>query len=152
MGHASDAFAGADLAEPSGPVEREAAGVLGEDARLDGPDPGVLGRGDERVEEQAADATALGVGVDVDGVFDDAGVDAAVGDAGGGRPAEDLAGVTDCDEPLIGELVGVEPLPGGWLGLEGGVSGGDAGGVDAFDGPLSAVSPVCAMRTALMPV
>jgi hypothetical protein len=44
----ADAFPGPDHTEPGGPVQGHAGGVLREDARLDGPDPGGLGRGDQR--------------------------------------------------------------------------------------------------------
>jgi hypothetical protein len=59
-------------------VQGEAGGVLGEDPGLDGPDPGGLGRLHVGDEQGGADATAAGVGVDVDGVLDHSGVDAAV--------------------------------------------------------------------------
>jgi hypothetical protein len=87
----ADALAGADGAEPGGPVQGEAGGVLREDAGLDGPDPGGLGGGDQHVQEPAAGAAAAGGGVDVDGVLDHPGVDAATGDGRGGYPPGDLA-------------------------------------------------------------
>jgi hypothetical protein len=58
-GVAADAFADADGAEAGGVVQGEAGGVLGEDTGLDGPDPGCLGGGDQRVKQGPADATAL---------------------------------------------------------------------------------------------
>src|SRR5258705_13466424 len=85
----ADAFPDPDDAEPGRPVQGEAGGVLREDAGLDGPDPGGLGGGDQRVQEPAAGALAAGGGVDVDGVLDDPGVDAAPGHGRGGHPPSD---------------------------------------------------------------
>ena len=75
----ADAFPDPDDAEPGRPVQGEAGGVLREDAGLDGPDPGGLGGGDQRVQEPAAGAAASGSGVNVDRVLDHPGVDAAAG-------------------------------------------------------------------------
>jgi hypothetical protein len=70
----ADLFAYAYGAEPGRAVQRETGRVLREDRGLDGPDPGRLGRSDQGIEQGSADAEALRVGMDVDGVFDDAGV------------------------------------------------------------------------------
>jgi hypothetical protein len=87
----ADAFPDADDAEPGRPVHGQAGRVLREDAGLDSPDPGGLGRGDQRLQEPAADAAAAGGGVDVDGMLDDPGVHAAAGHGRGGDPPGDLA-------------------------------------------------------------
>src|SRR4051812_47681308 len=84
---AADAVADADGTEPGLGVQPEAGGVLGEDAGLNGPDTGGLGRADQRPEQRGGDAPALVVGVDVDGVLDNARVDAPVGDGRGGDPS-----------------------------------------------------------------
>jgi hypothetical protein len=55
--------------------------------------------------------------VDVDGVFDDPGVDASAGHGGGGHPAEDPAG-GDGDVPVEREIGPGERVPGGGGGLE----------------------------------
>jgi hypothetical protein len=73
----ADPFPGADEAKPGRPVQGQAGDVLREDPGLDGPDPSGLGGGDQRVQEPAADAPAAGGGVDVDGVLDHPGIDAA---------------------------------------------------------------------------
>ena len=88
---AADAFAGPDHAEPGRLVQGQAGGVFGEDAGLDGPDPGRLSRGDQRAQEQAADAAAAGGGVDIDRVLDHPGVDAAAGHGRSGHPPGDPA-------------------------------------------------------------
>src|SRR5690606_35572524 len=85
---AAQALAGADGAEACLGVEPEAAGVLGEDAGLDGPDAVGFGSGDERGQQRGSDAPAAGMRADVDAVLDDSGVAAAVGDGRGGDPAE----------------------------------------------------------------
>ena len=64
----ADAFPYPDDTEPGGPVQGEAGGVLGEDARLDGPDPGRLGGGDQSVQQPAPGALAAGTRVDIDGM------------------------------------------------------------------------------------
>jgi len=87
----ADAFPGADDAEPGDPVQGQAGGVLGEDAGLDGPDPGGLSRGDQRLQEPPADAAAAGGGADIDRVLDHPGVHAAAGYGRGGDPPGDLA-------------------------------------------------------------
>ena len=61
----ADTFPCPDDAEPGGPVQGHAGGVLREDAGLDGPDPGRLGRDDQGLQQPAADALAAGGGVDV---------------------------------------------------------------------------------------
>ena len=65
-------LAAADDAEPGTLVQAEARLVLGEDARLDRPDAGGLGRRDERIEQGATDAAPARLGGDVDAVLDDA--------------------------------------------------------------------------------
>lgn len=76
----SDALTSADDSESNSFVQNEAGGVLGEDARLEGPDPSRLRCRDQRVEQGAADASVPVVGVDVDAVLGDASVDEAVRD------------------------------------------------------------------------
>ena len=116
----ADAFPGPHDAEPGGPVQGQAGGVLREDAGLDGPDPGVLGGGDQGIQERAADAPAASAGVDIDRVFDHSGVDAAAGYGRGGHPAGDLAR-RGRDEPVAGQLDRGEGRPAGRAGLEGSV-------------------------------
>lgn len=72
--------AGDPLPPPDDPeagvlVQAQAGGVLGEDAGLDHPVAGVLGRGDEALEQLSADAVTALVGVDVDGVLHHAPID-----------------------------------------------------------------------------
>jgi hypothetical protein len=125
----ADAFPGADDAEPGGPVQGQASRVLREDAGLDGPDPGCLGRGDQRLQEPAADAVAAGVGVDVDGMLHHPGVDAAAGHGRGGHPPGDLA-ASGRDEPVGGQPGRGELRPARRAGLEGSVPFLDPGLVD----------------------
>jgi hypothetical protein len=129
----ADAFPGPDDAEPGGLVQGQAGGVLREDAGLDGPDPGGLGGGDERVQEPAAGALAAGSGVDVDGMLDDPGVDTSVGDGRGGHPPADLA-CRGRDEPVGGQPGRGEGRPVRRAGLEGGVALVDPGLVDREHG------------------
>jgi hypothetical protein len=98
----ADAFPGTDDAEPRRFVQGQAGRVLREDPRLDGPDPGGLGRGDQRIQKLAGVAPAAGGGVDVDRVLDDSGVDAAAGHGRGGHPPGDLA-CLGRDEPVGGQ-------------------------------------------------
>ena len=97
----TDALPGADDAEPGAPVQGQAGGIFREDAGLDGPDPGGLGGSDQRVQEPTAGAPAADGGVDVDGVLDHPGVDAAAGDGRGGDPPSDLSS-GGRDEPVSG--------------------------------------------------
>jgi len=129
----ADALAGADGAEPGGPVQGQAGGVLREDPGLDGPDPGRLGGGDQRVQELAAGAAPADGGVNVDRVLDDPGVDAAAGDGRGGDPPGDLSPF-DRDEPVSGQPGRGEGRPVRRAGLEGGVAFLDPGLVDRQDG------------------
>jgi hypothetical protein len=46
----ADALASADFAEPGCAVECGTGDILGKDAGLNGPDAGIRGRGDKRVE------------------------------------------------------------------------------------------------------
>jgi hypothetical protein len=117
----ADALAGADGAEPGGPVQGQAGGVLREDPGLDGPDPGGLGGGDQRIQEPAAGAPVAGGGVDVDGVLDHSGVDAAAGDGRGGYPPGDLS-AGGSDEPVSGQPGRSEGRPVRHRGFEGGVA------------------------------
>ena len=59
----ADTFPCPDDAEPGGQVQGHAGGVLREDAGLDGPDPGRLGRDDQGLQQPAADALAAARGV-----------------------------------------------------------------------------------------
>src|SRR5882762_419621 len=129
----ADAFPDPDDAEPGRPVQGQAGGVLREDAGLDGPDPGGLGGGDQRVQEPAADALAAGSGVDVDGVLDDPGVDAAAGGGRGGHPPGDLAR-RGRDEPVGGQPGRSEGRPVRRAGLEGRVALLDPGLIDRQEG------------------
>src|SRR5256886_12194100 len=126
------AHPGPDHAEPGGMVQGQAGGVLREDAGLDRPDPGRLSRGDQRAEEPTADAPAPGGGVDVDGVLDHPGVDAAAGYGRGGYPPGDLA-FSDRDVPVGGQPGRGEGRPVRRAGLEGGVALLDPGLVDRQD-------------------
>src|SRR5690349_8472410 len=114
----ADAFPGPDHAEPGRLVQGQAGGVFGEDAGLDGPDPGGFGRADQRVQELAADAASAGGGVDVDRVLDHPGVDAAVGHSRRGYPPGDPAS-RDRDEPVGGQPGRGEGRPVRHTGLEG---------------------------------
>jgi hypothetical protein len=129
----ADAFPGPDDAETGGLVQGHAGGVLGEDAGLDGPDPGGLGGGDQRVKEPTAGALATGSGVDVDGVLDDPGVYASARDGRGGYPPGDLAG-RGRDEPVGGQPGRGEGRPVRRAGLERGVPLLDPGPVDGEHG------------------
>src|SRR5690349_4123512 len=93
-------------------VQGQAGGVLGEDAGLDGPDPGGLGGGDQRVQERMADAVAAGAGMDVNRMFDNPGVDAAAGYSRGSHPARDLASCGG-DEPVTRQAGRGEVRPAG---------------------------------------
>jgi hypothetical protein len=78
---------------------------------------------DEGVEKRFADAAAACCGVDVDGVFDDAGVNASVGDGYGGRPAQDGGvAVVDGDKAMLRHALTIEVGPGGRSRLKGGVA------------------------------
>ena len=116
----ADAFPCPGDAEPGGPVQGHAGGVLREDAGLDGPDPGRLSRGDQRIQQPAADAPAAGAGVDVDGMLGDTGVDAAAGDGRGGHPPGYPAR-RGRDEPVGGQPGRGEGRPVRRAGLERGV-------------------------------
>jgi hypothetical protein len=129
----ADAFPGPDDAEPGGLVQGQAGGVLREDAGLDGPDPGGLGGGDQRVQEPAAGALAASRGVDVDGVLDDPVVDAAPGHRRGGYPPGDPAR-RGRDEPVGGQPGRGEGRPVRRTGLERGVALVDPGLVDREHG------------------
>ncbi len=78
----------ADPPEADPLVERQAGGVLGDDAREQGPVAGRLRGRDERLEQRPADAAAARVGRDVDALPGDAGVDLARRVAAERRPAE----------------------------------------------------------------
>lgn len=54
----ADAFPGSYDAEACGLMKCNAGRIFREDAGLNGPDPGCLSRGDEGVQELAADALA----------------------------------------------------------------------------------------------
>jgi hypothetical protein len=95
----ADAFPVSDNPEAAGFVEYEAGGVLGEDAGLDRPDARCLGGGDQLLEQGASDALAVSGGCDVDGMFDDSGVDTAAADRACCYPADDLSVVVDCQIP-----------------------------------------------------
>ena len=97
----ADAFPGPDHAEPGRLVQGQAGGVFGEDAGLDGPDPGGLGGGDQCVQEPAADAAAAGGGMNVDRVLDHTGVNAATGHSRRGHPPGESAS-RDRDEQVGG--------------------------------------------------
>jgi hypothetical protein len=125
----ADAFPGADDAEPGGPVQGQASRVLREDAGLDGPDPGCLGRGDQRLQKPAADAAAAGVGVDVDGMLHHPGVDAAAGHGRGGHPPGDPA-TGGGNVPVGGQPGRSEGRPARHRGFERGVTLLDPGLVD----------------------
>jgi hypothetical protein len=129
----ADAFPCPGDAEPGDPVQGHAGGVLREDAGLDGPDPGRLSRGDQRIQELTADAPAAGAGVDVDGMLDDTGVDAAAGDGRDGHPPGDMA-CRSRDEPVAGQPGRGEGRPVRRRGFEGGVALLDPGPVDAEHG------------------
>jgi hypothetical protein len=129
----ADAFPDADNAEPGGPVQGQAGRVLREDAGLDGPDPGGLGRGDQRLQEPAADAAAAGGGVDVDGMLDDPGVHAAAGHGRGGDPPGDRAAGRG-NVPVGGQPGRGEGRPVRRRGFERGVALLDPGLVDRQHG------------------
>jgi hypothetical protein len=103
----SDAFAGADDAEAGGFVDSETGGVFREDSGLNGPDACLVGRVDECGQQCSADALALGLWRRVDGVFDDAGVDATVADCDGGDPAENRAVAIEGDVRWSGRWAAV---------------------------------------------
>jgi hypothetical protein len=128
----ADALARSDDTETRLPMEREAGGVLGEDAGLDRSDPGGLGGFDQLAEQRGADAAAVCAGVDVHRVLDD-GVRAPVGDRYRGDPAEDPARGVEGDVTVHRQLGGVELVPAGSGGLEGGVAFVDAESVDLQD-------------------
>ncbi len=130
VAHPAEALAGADHPEPGGGVQREARSVLGEDPGLHRPDAAGPGGGQQGLKQRPPDATSARLGVDVDGVLDDTGVDASAGDGARCHPAEHGALGAERDEAVVGQVVGVELGPGGRGVLEGGVAGGDAGGVD----------------------
>ncbi len=73
----AQALARADDAEAAPLVQRDAGLVLGEDARLERPDPGALGRFDQCPQEASADALAASVLGHVDHLLRDAAVDVA---------------------------------------------------------------------------
>ena len=84
-------------------VQADTALVLGEHARLNRPDAGGFGGGDQRFEQAPADALAAGALGDVDTVLDHSLVAAATGDGADGGPADDLA-VPKRDEAMLGEM------------------------------------------------
>ena len=71
---AADLLPGADDAESSLLVEPQACLILGEDGRLDGPDPVGFGGTDQGIEQRGTNAAATCAGMDVDGVLDDTAV------------------------------------------------------------------------------
>src|SRR5262249_1347515 len=92
-----DALPTADDAEADPLVESEAGEVLGEDARLDRPDPAPVGAVDEGLHQRSTDPAPAGCGRDVDAVLGHACVARAPRDRHQRRPAEDVA-VVDGDE------------------------------------------------------
>ena len=66
VGHLADAAARAHELEAAALVQGDRGVVLGEDAGLERPEPGALGRLDQRPEQRAADAAPRERGVDVD--------------------------------------------------------------------------------------
>src|SRR5436190_5153486 len=99
-------LAAPDHAETAVPVQREAGGILGEDAGLDRPDPRLLGPGHELREQQPPDPAAAEPRGDVDAVLGDASVDAPVGDGRERRPADD-GPVAAGDETWIRHVGGI---------------------------------------------
>ena len=103
-------FPDADDPESGLGVQTQAGRIVGEDARLHCPDSGRIRRGEQRIEQSEADSAAGGRGVNVDRVFDHAGIGDALRRGHYGNPADDaLAG--DCDEPMISKPRTVERGP-----------------------------------------
>src|SRR3954447_22146410 len=128
----TEPLAAADDPETGSLMHAEARLVLREDAGLDRPDPGRLGRGDERLEQRPADAAAARLGSDVDAVLDHAAVDAAIRHRRDGDEAGDAA-VHDRDEPVRSEMPLVPALPRRHLRLERRVARRDPLRVDPSD-------------------
>jgi hypothetical protein len=117
---------GSDDPEAGALMQREAGGVLGEDAALDGPDVSPFRAVDQVLQQPGADVvTASGLG-DVDAIFDDAGVDASRRNRRRGNSACDLVAVGKGRKAMLGQVVGIEGGPIGSGGGEGGVAGVDA--------------------------
>ena len=131
-----DAFADAHGAEPRGAVQHEAGPVLREDRVLQRPQAVRVGGGDLLAQQRLPDASAAERGADVDRRLGDPGVAGALGHAGQRGPPRDLT--VDLGDPAVpGQPLRVQRGARGHLGLEGGVAGGDALGVDAPDrGPV----------------
>ena len=128
----ADPLAHADQPETAVEVEHERGAVLGEDACLQGPDPGALRFRDQMAEKRAAEAAAADVRVDVDAHVGDAFVAAAVRVRRERDPPDYLAAVAR-DVPVRGHVRRVPGLPGRHLGLEGRVAGRDPRRVDPCD-------------------
>src|SRR5262245_4128362 len=106
----ADALAYADDPEPGPLVQAQARDVLGEDTRLDGPDAGRLGRGDEGVQQRRTEAATLRRRVDVDADLHHPGVTLTRRDGRDRGPALHHA-VGLRDEPVPGQASPVEALP-----------------------------------------
>ena len=98
---------------------------------LQGPQPGVVGGGDLPVDQRLADAAAAVAVADVDRGLGDPGVDRRGSRPARPRPSRRPAPSISATQRWSGSQVAVQGAPVGDLGLEGGVAGGDALGVDA---------------------
>ena len=120
-------------AEPTAVMERDARDVLGEDPSLQRPDSVRLSPRCECGQQRTADARAARRLGDVDADLGNAAVRTAVRHRGERGPSDDASVVVDRDQPVTGEVAGVERLPGGTASLERGDAGGQARVVDPGD-------------------
>jgi quinoprotein glucose dehydrogenase len=128
----AQALAAAHDPEAAALVQGDAGHVLREDAGLQRPEAMALGRGDQRVEQRAAQAPPAAGLADVDAHFGHARVDAAVGYRAERRPAGQAA-VTGRHQPASLQVPCVPPRPVRHGRLERGEPGGDAFRVDPPD-------------------
>jgi uncharacterized protein (TIGR03083 family) len=125
----AEALAAADDTEPDRLVQGEAGRVLGEDAGLDGPDPGRFGRVDQRRHQQPGDPATASSRIDIDRVLDHARVDLAARDRADRHPADHVA-ADQRHVPVIGQAGGIEVGPAWRAGLEGRVAFAYSGLID----------------------
>src|SRR6266540_4913803 len=121
----ADALAAAHLAEAAGAVKRQARFVLGHDAGLEGPDPGVLGVRDEALEQPPSNPPAPGVGGDVDAHLGHPPVHGPLGDRGQRDPPDDPV-PSPGHQAALPQVAAVPGVPGGRVHLERRVAAGDA--------------------------
>src|SRR5262245_55041639 len=120
-----DPLASADFAEPAVQKQPDAPGVLGKDARLQGPDAGSFGLRDQRRQQEPPDTAASRLTPDVDARFGDSAVDFATRNGRQGSPTKHRV-IVYGDETRVQRVRRIPLLPARRGGLEGCMPGCEA--------------------------